>query len=72
MIRITKGYDKLVPIIPHPNPNEILSLVNYRYPKSTKTYDQGQKMLFALNQYPKDHGSINLSQMIKSILRMIN
>jgi len=39
------------------NPNEISSLVNYRFPKLTKSYD---------------HGFINLSQTIKSIIGMIN
>ena len=69
---MTKGYDSLVPIFPYLSLNEIHSLVNYQFPKSTKAYDQGQKMLFALNQYPNDHGSINLSPKIKSILGMIN
>ena len=41
-------------------------------PKQTEPHMQGQKMLFALNQYANDHGSINLNQMIKSILGMIN
>jgi len=57
---------------PNPSLSEIPSPINYRFPKSTKTYDQGQKMLFALNQYANDHGSINLSQRIRSILGMIN
>ena len=72
MIRVIKGYDSLVLIFLNPSPNEIPSPTNYRLLKSTKAYDQGQKMLFALNQYPNDHGTINLSQMIKSILGMIN
>ena len=47
------------------NSNEIHFTVNYRFPKSTKAYDQGQKIFFfTLNQYFNDHGYINLSQMI--------
>ena len=59
-----KGYDSLVPISPNPSPNEIPSPVNYRFSKSTEAYDQSQRMLFALNQYPNDHRSINFSQKI--------
>jgi len=62
MIRVTRGYDSLVPIFPNPSPNEILSLVNYWFPKSTKV----------LNQHPNDYGSINLSQRIKSIIGIIS
>ena len=56
--------EPIAPHIPNPNPNEIPSPVNYRFPKSTKIYDQGQKMLFALNQYSNDHRSINLTERI--------
>jgi len=34
-----RGYDSLVPIFPDPNLNEIPSIVNYQFPKLTKTYD---------------------------------
>lgn len=57
---MTRDYDSLVLI----NSNEISSIINYRFPKATKTYDQGQRMLFTLDQYSNDHGYINLSQMI--------
>ena len=44
----------------------------HSFTKSTKASDQDQKILFSLNQCPNDHGSIDLSQRIKSILGMIN
>ena len=73
MIRVIGSYDSIIPISPNLSPKEIPYLVNYQLPKSNKAYDQGQKIVFFfLNQYPNDHGSINLSQRIKSILRMIN
>ena len=40
MIRVTRGYDSLVPISPNLSPNEIPSQVNYRISKSTNAYDQ--------------------------------
>jgi len=47
-----RGYDSLVPFSLNPSPNEIPFLVNYQFPKSTKAYDQGQKMLFCLKSIP--------------------
>jgi len=56
-----RGYDSLGPIFSILVLMKFIVRVNYRFQKLTKAYDQGQKMFFALNQYPNDHGSINLS-----------
>jgi len=40
---------RLNQFFPNPSSYGIPPTVNYIFPKSTKSYDQGQKMLFALN-----------------------
>jgi len=47
---------------PNLSSNEVPLIVNYQFSKST--YNQGRRILFVLNQYPNDHGYINLSQRI--------